>query len=82
MKEVFVLSYYDRSSLTEGECDGVWGVFSDWDKACDAVHYWMRAYKETIKDMDFDEFRYIYLWRTNKSVYRVEKVTVDDIGEV
>ena len=76
--QVWVVTYHDCTGLCN-ICDGVWGVFSTWEKARDAIYVHLKNYDETVQDMDFNEFNLVYLWYTNKSIYKVESVTVDEI---
>lgn len=75
---VYVLSFYSNGEL-DRLVDGVYGVFTNRERAFLAVGHHCEAFGLTVYDYDFDGGR---MWRyfTNKGTYVVEEMPLDDEG--
>lgn len=74
---VYVLSFYSNGEL-DRLVDGVYGVFSTYERACRAVDHHCEAFGLTVYDYDVD----LTMWRyfTNKGTYVIEEMLLDDEG--
>ena len=76
-RNVYVVSLEHNEHAME--CEGVWGVFSSDIKAMQAVSQWMDDYDEVMLDYSHDEFSTVWIYYTTKSIWKVERITIDDM---
>ena len=74
---VYVLSFYSNGEL-DRLVDGVYGVFTNRERAFLAVGHHCEAFGLTVYDYDVD----LTMWRyfTDKGTYVVEEMPLDDEG--
>lgn len=79
---VYVLSFYSNGEL-DRLVDGVYGVFSTYERACRAVDHHCEAFGLSLLDYDFDMLG-CAMWRyfTNKGTYVIEEMLLDDEGAI
>lgn len=79
---VYVLSFYSNGEL-DRLVDGVYGVFTNLERAFLAVGHHCEAFGLNILDYDFSDLGST-MWRyfTNKGTYVIEEMPLDDEGAI
>lgn len=74
---VYIVSFVPANHMID--CiGGVWGAYSSWKKAEQAVQRYVEMYQETIYTCKLQP-NGLYVYRTNKGCYVVEEIEIDTI---
>ena len=76
MNKVYILSLSHSISNRLAICEGVWGVFDSYEKAHRAMERCIDEYEEVIHDFDANETEWFVF--TNKSTWKIERLTIND----
>lgn len=74
----YVVAFHSNNAAVDSILGGVWGVFSTFSKACDAVTAFREQYDETLVDA-YTQPNGIYRTVTNKGYYLIEEIEMDTV---
>lgn len=74
----YVVAFRSNNFAVDSILGGVWGVFSSFDKARQAIDCYREQYNETLVDA-YTQPNGIYRAVTNQGYYLIEKIKMDDV---
>lgn len=75
---VYCVAYHAANEAVNNVVGGLWGVFSSYDKAREAVEAYMERYNELLLNA-YEQPNGIYRYETSTGHYLVEAAEIDSI---